>query len=309
MSSYHVPVLLDEAIDALQIKPGGIYIDATLGGGGHTQKILQTNDQIHLFSFDQDEESLKQTKPLVQKYSNLTIIKENFANLRTCLALERIKKIDGILFDLGVSSHQINAAERGFSFSLEGKLDMRMNAESDLTAFEIINKFEPKKLKNIFLEYGEEKEAFKIAREIAKAREIRQIETTLELAQIIDRATSSKKKIKAKARIFQALRIYINGEIEVLKTALSDAVKILNPGSRIVVISYHSLEDRIVKKFFQNEELDCVCPNGFLKCVCDKESTLKIITRKPLLPSEDEISRNPRARSAKMRIAERKEEV
>lgn len=147
MSSYHVPVLLNESIEALQIKPGGIYVDATLGGGGHTEKILQTNGQIKLFSFDQDRESLEQTKPLTEKYDNLTIIKDNFANLRTCLALERIKKIDGILFDLGVSSHQIDAAERGFSFSLEGKLDMRMNEESELTAFDIINKFEPRKLK------------------------------------------------------------------------------------------------------------------------------------------------------------------
>jgi len=306
---YHIPVLLKESIEALQIKPGGIYVDATLGGGSHSELILQSNNQIQLFSFDQDVESLEQNKNLLKKYPNLIIFKDNFANLRTRLALERIKKIDGILFDLGVSSHQINSAMRGFSFSLDGKLDMRMNQENELTAFEVINNFEPKKLKKIFLEYGEEREAFKIAREIAKSREIKQIETTLELAQIIERATSSKHKIKAKARIFQALRIYINGEMDVLKTALSDAVKMLNPGGRIVVISYHSLEDRIVKKFFQYEELDCICPNGFLKCVCDKKSRLKILTKKPLLPKEDEIKQNPRARSAKMRVAERKEEL
>lgn len=308
MNDYHVPVLLNEAIEALNIKSGGIYVDATLGGGSHSELILHSNHQIKLFAFDQDAESLEQTQNLLHTYPNFMIFKDNFANLRTRLALERIKKIDGILFDLGVSSHQINSPGRGFSFSLEGKLDMRMNQESELTAFEVINTYDPKKLKNIFLEYGEEREAFKIAREIAKSREFKQIETTLELAQIIDRATSSKQKIKAKARIFQALRIYINGEMEVLKTALSDAVKMLNPGGRIVVISYHSLEDRIVKKFFQYEELDCICPDGFLKCVCDKRSRLKIITKKPLLPNEDEINQNPRARSAKMRVAERKEE-
>lgn len=308
MSNYHVPVLLKESVEALQIQAGGIYVDATLGGGGHTEEILNSYNDIRLFSFDQDEESLQQTKPLLQKFSNLTIVNENFVNLRTRLALERIKKIDGILFDLGVSSHQIDSAERGFSFSLEGRLDMRMNSQHDLTAFDIINKFEPKKIKDIFLEFGEEKEAFKIAREIVKAREVKQIETTKELASIIERATRSHQKIKAKARIFQALRIYINGELEVLKAALSDAVKMLHPGGRIVVISYHSLEDRVVKKFFRYEELDCICNPGMVTCVCSKKSTLKIITKKPFLPSQEEIERNPRARSAKMRIAERKEE-
>ncbi len=308
METYHIPVFLQDAVQALKLKKNGIYVDATLGGGGHTEQILRSEQNIRLFSFDQDTDSLQHTRELSKKYDNLTIIKDNFANLRTRLALERIKKIDGILFDLGVSSRQINQADRGFSFSLDGKLDMRMNPDSKLTAFEIINKFEPRELKRIFLEYGEEKEAFRIAREISKARELRQIETTLELAEIIDRSTTSKQKIKAKARIFQALRIYINGELEALKTALADAVKMLSPKARIIVISYHSLEDRIVKKFFQYQELDCICPSGFLQCVCDKKSTLQIVTRKPLLPGEEEINRNPRARSAKMRIAERKEE-
>jgi 16S rRNA (cytosine1402-N4)-methyltransferase len=306
MSDYHVPVLLKESVEALALQPNGIYVDATLGGGGHTEAILKTQPEIRLFSFDQDEDAWQQTEHLLDEYPNLTIVQDNFANLRTRLALERIKNIDGILFDLGVSSHQINQPERGFSFSLEGKLDMRMNAENEVTAYEIINHFDPKELKRIFLEYGEEKEAGKIARAIAEARSKKQLETTLDLANIIDQSVFSKQKIKAKARVFQALRIYINGEMEALRIALSDAVKMLNPGGRIIVISYHSLEDRIVKKFFQYEEKECVCPTNFPKCICGKKSTLKILTNKPLIPSEDEISHNPRARSAKMRIAEKK---
>lgn len=305
---YHQPVLLKESIEALALHPQGIYVDATLGGGGHTEYILQKQPDIRLFSFDQDQAAREQAKPLLAKYDNLTIIGDNFANLRSCLALERIKKIDGILFDLGVSSHQINQPERGFSFSLDGKLDMRMDTNAEITAYEIINHFDPQELKRIFLEFGEEKEAGKIARAIAESRRQKTLETTLELAEIIDQTVFSKQKIKAKARVFQALRIYINGEMEVLKTALSDAVKMLNPGGRIVVISYHSLEDRIVKKFFQNEEKACVCPPDFPQCVCGKKSTLRILTKKPLLPAESEICHNPRARSAKMRYAERKED-
>ena len=307
MSEYHVPVLLNESVAALNLKAGGIYVDATLGGGGHTTHILQQEPAVKLFSFDQDPESLQQTKDLENKFpNNLTIVHDNFANLRTRLALERVRYIDGILFDLGVSSHQINQPERGFSFSLNGRLDMRMDKASNLTAYDIINKFDDYKMKKIFWEYGEERSAAKIVRNIILERDNKEIETTLQLAKIIDNCIPAKQRIKVKARIFQALRIYINGEIEVLKTALADAVKMLNPDGRIVVISYHSLEDRVAKKFFQYEEKDCVCPSSFPQCVCDKKSTLKIITRKPLVPSSQEIEQNSRARSAKMRIAQKR---
>lgn len=307
MSEYHVPVLLNESVEALNLKAGGIYVDATLGGGGHTAHILLQQPDVKLFSFDQDPESLQQTKALEDKFpDNLTIVHDNFANLRTRLALERVRYIDGILFDLGVSSHQINQPERGFSFSLNGRLDMRMDKASNLTAYDIINKFDDYKMKKIFWEYGEERSAAKIVRNIILERDNKEIETTLQLAEIIDSCMPAKQRIKAKARIFQALRIYINGEIEVLKTALADAVKMLNPGGRIVVISYHSLEDRVAKKFFQYEEKACVCPSSFPQCVCDKKSTLKIITRKPLVPSSQEIEQNSRARSAKMRIAQKR---
>ena len=303
MAEYHVPVLLKESVEAMALQPKGIYVDATLGGGGHTEHILKSNKKIRLFSFDQDEDSLIQTRHLAEKYSNLTIIKNNFANLRTCLALERIKKIDGILFDLGVSSHQINQPERGFSFSLEGKLDMRMDTSTKVTAFDIINYFDQYQLKRIFFEYGEEKEAGKIARAIVQARKIKHLETTLELAEIIDKSVFSNKKIKAKARIFQALRIYINGEMEVLKTALSDAVKMLNPGGRIVVISYHSLEDRIVKNRLRDlarGEVDQITGRPR-----SETQVIEVLTKRPVRPGAEEMAFNPRARSGRLRAARR----
>ncbi len=307
MIEYHTPVLLKESIDALNIKDGGIYVDATLGGGGHTEAILKTGKKIRLFSFDKDEDSIKHAEKLLgDNYENILLIKDNFKNLRTRLSLEMIKKIDGILFDLGVSSHQIGTSDRGFSFSLDGELDMRMDQDSDLTAYQIINNFSFKELRSIFYEYGEEKEAARIAGAIVEKRDQKKIKTTLELSEIIEKSTISKHKLKAKARIFQSIRIYLNDEINNLKTALKDAVNILNPHGRIAVISYHSLEDRVVKQFFRYEEKSCICPSNFPKCICDKISTLKILTRKPVLPSSEEIQNNKRARSAKLRVAERK---
>jgi len=308
MSDYHIPVLLKESIDALNIRDHGIYVDTTLGGGGHTRAILERNETITLVSFDRDEDAIKQTASLQKEFSErLIIVRDNFANLRTGLALNRIKHIDGILFDLGVSSHQINSFERGFSFIYDTDLDMRMDQSAALTAFDVINKFPFEKLISIFYEYGEEKESGRIANAIVKNREIKEICTTTELAEIIDRTVFSKQKIKAKARIFQAIRIFLNNELESLKIALADSVKILHPGGRIAVISYHSLEDRIVKKFFKNEAIDCVCPPDLLKCGCNKTPTLKIISKKPILPTSAEILQNNRARSAKLRIAEKKE--
>ena len=308
MKEYHVPVLLTECIEALDLQDGKIYVDATFGGGGHSSKILESGKDIKLFAFDQDPDSVEQSEVLKDKYpEKFVMIKENFANIKTGLALERIKKVDGILFDLGVSSHQINDPSRGFSFRGDGKLNMRMDQDSNLTAADVVNTYSFEELVKIFREYGEEKEAVRIARNIILEREKEEIETTLQLATIIENCIISKKSIKAKARIFQALRIYINKEMDVLQTALEDSVKILNPGGRIVVISYHSLEDRIVKNLFKYEEKSCICPPEFPKCVCDKVSTLKIISRKPIIPTANEIGNNPRARSAKLRIAQKKE--
>jgi len=308
MKEYHVPVLLAECLEALDLRDGKIYVDATFGGGGHSKKILESGKDIKLFGFDQDPDSIEQSKILKDKYpENFVMIKENFAEIRTGLALERIKKVDGILFDLGVSSHQINDPARGFSFSNDGKLNMRMDKNTELTAADVVNTYSFEDLARIFREYGEEKEAARIAQNIILERSKKEIETTLQLSTIIENCIISKKSIKAKARIFQALRIYINKEMEVLKTALNDSIKILNPGGRIVVISYHSLEDRIVKNVFKYEAKSCICPPEFPLCVCEKRSTLKILSRKPIIPTTQEIENNPRARSAKLRIAQKRE--
>ncbi|MEA2097272.1 MAG: 16S rRNA (cytosine(1402)-N(4))-methyltransferase RsmH [Candidatus Cloacimonadota bacterium] len=308
MREYHVPVLLAECLEALDLQDGKIYVDATFGGGGHSCGILESGKDIKLIGFDHDPDSIEQSKILKDKYpEKFVMIKENFANIRTGLALERIKKVDGILFDLGVSSHQINDPARGFSFSGDGDLNMRMDQGSNLTAADVVNTYSFEELAKIFREYGEEKEAARIASNIILERSKKEIQTTLQLSTIIENCIISKKSIKAKARIFQALRIYINKEMEVLKTALNDSVKILNPGGRLVVISYHSLEDRIVKNIFKYEAKSCICPPEFPICVCDKVSTLKILSRKPVVPREQEIENNPRARSAKLRIAQKRE--
>ncbi len=304
MREYHLPVMLKESIEGLSLKDGGVYVDATFGGGGHSRAILESGKDIRLFSFDQDEDAQKIAETI--KNENFVFIKDNFRNLRTGLALNRIKKIDGILFDLGVSSHQIDSPERGFSFMREGDLDMRMDTNTELSAKEVINTYPKEQLQDIFIKYGEEREAFRIARAIVEERKKRFISTTLQLAEIIDKSIKSHRRIKAKARIFQALRIYINREIEALNEALKDAVHLLNKGGRIVVISYHSIEDRVVKQFFKYENLSCICPDDFPVCRCNKVSTLEIITKKPILPSEEEIAKNSRAKSAKLRIAERK---
>ncbi|MCK5050191.1 MAG: 16S rRNA (cytosine(1402)-N(4))-methyltransferase RsmH [Candidatus Cloacimonetes bacterium] len=308
MTQYHVPVLLAECLQALDLQDDKIYVDATFGGGGHSRAILESGKDIQLFAFDQDPDSIKQSKVLKEKYpEKFIMIKENFANIRTGLALERIKKVDGILFDLGVSSHQINDPARGFSFSGDGKLNMRMDQDSQLTAAEVVNTYSFEELARIFRKYGEEKEAARIARSIVLERDKEEIETTLQLSNIIENCIISHKSIKAKARIFQALRIYINKEMEVLETALNDSIKILNPGGRIVVISYHSLEDRIVKNIFKYEAKSCICPPEFPLCVCDKKATLRILSKKPIVPTAQEIENNPRARSAKLRIAQKRE--
>lgn len=308
MKEYHVPVLLFECIEALDLQNGKIFVDATFGGGGHSKKILESGKDIKLFAFDQDPDSIEQSKILQDKYPDkFVMIKENFANIRTGLALERIKKVDGILFDLGVSSHQINDPSRGFSFRGDGYLNMRMDQDSLLTAADVVNTYSFEELTKIFREYGEEKEAARIARNIVLERSKKEIKTTLQLSTIIENCIISHKSIKAKARIFQALRIYINKEMDVLQTALNDSIKILNPGGRIAVISYHSLEDRIVKNLFKYEEKSCICPPEFPKCVCDKISTLKILSKKPIIPTSQEIENNPRSRSAKLRIAQKRE--
>lgn len=302
-NDYHIPVLLNESISALDIKPGAIVVDATLGGSSHSRAILESNSTLQLYSFDQDIDAIEHAKSLAEEYKGrLTLIHDNFVNIRTRLALERVGHIDAVLFDLGVSSHQIDTPERGFSYMQDGELDMRMDKRQPLTAQEVVNSYSHGELTRIFREYGEERESSRIASAICAKREQKRIITTLELTEIIDRTTRSKMKIKARTRIFQALRIHINQELEVLKKALQDTVNILNPGGRIAVISFSSLEDRIVKSYFNYESLDCICPSNFPKCLCNKEK--RLVLHKSVTPKEEAV-RNVRSRSARLRFATR----
>lgn len=308
MEFYHNPVMLTECLEHLAIKDGGMYIDATMGGGGHTEALLKRNPTIAVFGFDQDANAIAYASERLAEYSDrLHLVHSNFEHLRTQLALHRIQKVDGILFDLGVSSRQIDDPTRGFSFMQDGKLDMRMNPSTEQTAYDCINSESAEELARIFREYGEEREAWRIAKAITSRREIAPIETTYQLSELIDLNAHGKQKIKTKARIFQAIRIHLNGELDVLRSALKQSIQALKPGGRLVVMSYHSLEDRIVKHFLREEAKECVCPPHLPECICNKISTVRIITRKPIEATAAEIAANPRARSAKLRVAQRKE--
>ncbi|MFA6910295.1 MAG: 16S rRNA (cytosine(1402)-N(4))-methyltransferase RsmH, partial [Candidatus Cloacimonadaceae bacterium] len=270
-------------MDYLNLQKGKIYVDATLGGGGHALAMYQRESGIRLYGFDQDEEAINAATKRLQGYSPV-LIKANFRDLRTQLAYNKVKGIDGILFDLGVSSHQLNETKRGFSFDREAELDMRMDREAELSAQQIVNEYSYEELKRIFKEYGEEQSAGRIGRAIERYRAERRINTTTELAGIIETVvgSGSKESLKTKVRIFQALRICVNDELNALSGALDDAVNLLNPGGRIVVMSYHSLEDRIVKNTFKLAEQDCICPPAIINCVCSHYSKLKILTRRPI---------------------------
>jgi len=282
----HTPVLSDEAIKFLNVKPNGIYVDATLGGGSHAAKLQATNYKLQIIGFDLDEEALAAAKSRLSKFDNIEYIHDNFKNLK-----KHIKgKVDGVLFDLGVSSHQIDAGSRGFSIREDGPLDMRMDRSGPLTAEKIVNTFRQEELQRIFKEFGEERFAHRIAKAIIREREKEKIETTFALKQIIEKAIPTWKKRESVTRIFQALRIAVNQELDNLKIALADAIDLLKPGGRIVVISYHSLEDRIAKHTFRNAK---------------QEQRLEILTKKPIRAEAAEISLNSRARSAKLRAAEK----
>ncbi|RLC48379.1 MAG: 16S rRNA (cytosine(1402)-N(4))-methyltransferase RsmH [Candidatus Cloacimonadota bacterium] len=305
MDSFHKPVLTNEIVKFLAPKKNNIYVDATLGTGGHTLALLRKEPNLTIVGIDQDKEAIELAKQNLQQFKNRVIfIQENFNALVSILALNKIKKIDGILFDLGISSNQIDS-NRGFSYLRNSKLDMRMNQNTKLNAFQIINNYKERELIDIFKKYGEERFATPIAKRIVKIRMKSPIETTSQLANIIDQAIRKRNLVKTKSRIFQAIRIVVNNELFSLREALKDCLKVLNVNGRIVAISYHSLEDRIIKKFFQYESLKCICPPNLPKCGCNKIQTLKIITRKPVVPTDEEIKNNSRARSAKLRVAER----
>ncbi|MCF7833115.1 MAG: 16S rRNA (cytosine(1402)-N(4))-methyltransferase RsmH [Candidatus Marinimicrobia bacterium] len=302
ISYQHKPVLLHETVKQLITRPTGVYIDATCGLGGHSIEIAKRLDpSASLYSFDLDPRALAFAKDRLSEYDNIYYIQHNFDKLRMALFAEGVEHFDGILYDLGVSSMEIDSAERGFSFMKDGPLDMRMG-ETELTAADIINTYSQDELTRIFQEYGEERFSGRIARVIVETRPYFK---TLPLVDCIKSIIRGPYINKTLARIFQALRIEVNHELDAIKKSLSDALDMLNPGGRIVAISFHSLEDRIVKQFFQNAVTDCICPPEIPVCVCDHKAVAKKITRKPIIPDEDEIKKNPRSRSAKCRVIEK----
>ena len=305
----HVPVLLHECLDALAIKPDGIYVDGTLGRAGHSLEIVKRLTTGRLIGIDRDETAIAAAQERLADYGDrVTLVHSNFDRIGDILADLHIDGADGMLFDLGVSSPQLDDAERGFSYMHDAPLDMRMDRTAYLTAREVVNSWSYEELRRILFEYGEERYAPAIAKRIVQHREQQPIETTLELVDIIKSAMppqALREKQHPAKRSFQAIRIAVNGELDALPPMLSGAIDHLNPGGRLAVITFHSLEDRIVKRAFQDAAKGCTCPPEFPVCVCGNVPILKVITRKPLVAQPDEVERNPRARSAKIRVAQR----
>ncbi|MCL2572460.1 MAG: 16S rRNA (cytosine(1402)-N(4))-methyltransferase RsmH [Defluviitaleaceae bacterium] len=304
MEFNHIPVLPQEAVDALSIRLGGVYVDGTLGGGGHAALILEKlGGTGRLIGIDQDINAITATRNRLK----IEAIHDNFHNLSQILKDNNIPKVDGVLLDLGVSSHQLDTPERGFSYRFQGHLDMRMNQSAELTAKTIINTYTQEQLTDIFFTFGEERHSRRIARAIINARKIAPIETTLELSAIIEKATPRRygDGPHPAMRTFMALRIAVNNELHPLDRALESIIECLNPGGRISVITFHSLEDRIVKRCFNRLADPCTCPRDIPYCACGKLPVLKVITKKPILPTKEELSHNSRAHSAKLRVGEK----
>jgi 16S rRNA (cytosine1402-N4)-methyltransferase len=306
---FHIPVMLHEAVDLLDCRPGGVYVDGTLGGGGHAYEILKrTSPDGILIGIDCDSDALESSRKKLESFGRRSIlVNSNFVEMKSILEDVDIAKVDGILLDLGVSSHQLEEVTRGFSFSKKAPLDMRMDRSRKRTAADIVNVTSEGELKDIIKKYGEEREAGRIARAIARQRKVSPLETTTELAELIAsvKRVRSRPKIHPATKTFQALRIAVNEELQNLRKSLDDAVELLRKEGRLSVISFHSLEDRVVKDFFRLGEKDCICPPDFPVCRCNKVRTLKVLTRKPVTPCESELNANPRARSAKLRAAMR----
>ena len=312
MKAMHQPVLTEEVLEMLQIKKDGVYLDGTLGDGGHAEQILsKMGPHGLLVAFDQDQDAISFAKKRLQPYKSRTkIFHENFKNIKKILKRENIGSLDGILLDLGLSSRQLGSPERGFSFSSNTFLDMRMDHRNEVTAFDLVNNSSEKDLVRIFKDFGEERWAKRIAKKITINRKSKPILTTGDLSSLILSvipAKAKKYKIHPATRVFQALRIAVNKELEALATVLDDGVECLKADGRFCVISFHSLEDRIVKTRFRQYAKGCVCPPKIPHCVCGKKSTLKVLTKKPIVPSEDEVLKNPRARSAKLRVSKKLE--
>lgn len=306
----HYSVLLHESIDGLAIKPDGIYVDCTLGGGGHSLEIVKRlGAGGRLIAVDQDSEAIAASKRRLAEYADkITFVHDNFSNIASALSELGIDGIDGAVIDLGVSSYQLDTPERGFSYMHDAPLDMRMNPEDGITAREVVNGYPESELKRIIFEYSEERFAGRIASRICAVREEKPIETTFELVDIIRSAIPAKAREDGPhpaKRTFQAIRIEVNSELSIIAPTLDSLVSVLKPNGRLSVITFHSLEDRIVKQSFSGYSKGCTCPPDFPVCVCGKKPLVKVITHKPILPSERELEENPRSRSAKLRIAEK----
>lgn len=309
INNFHRSVMPDQVIDGLNCESGKIYVDCTLGGGGHSELIAQKLiPQGRLISLDVDEEAIKVASKRLEKYENVSIYKSNYVQLPSVLKRENVQKVDGgILMDLGVSFYQLTSNDRGFSFSADSPLDMRMDKNLAITARELVNTLSAEELADIFKNYGEERYSRKIARAIELYRQNKTIETTVELANLVQKEMPGayKMKIHPATRVFQALRIAVNKELEILEKALNNLLDLTENGCRIVIITFHSLEDRIVKNFFKHWAKECICPIEMIECRCDHTKKLNIITRKPVIPELEEIQMNPASRSSKLRVAER----
>lgn len=309
MKFEHISVLLGEVLDGLNIKKDGIYVDGTLGGAGHSSEIVKRLTTGKLIGIDQDLNALKKASEVLEEYSDKVIlIHNNYENIDEVLNDLGIEKVDGILLDLGVSSHQLDEKSRGFSHNKDAPLDMRMDETSSFSAWDVVNKYSEEELEKIIWNYGEDRWARRIAKFIVEERKEKSIDTTLQLVSAIKKAIP--KEVRKDGhhpakKTFQAIRIEVNRELDVLIQSIPKMVNLLNPDGRLAIITFHSLEDRIVKEGFKELYIDCICPPHLPKCVCQKNREIEIITRKPIIPSEEEIAINPRSRSAKLRIAEK----
>lgn len=311
MEFRHKSVLLEETVNGLNIKPDGVYVDGTLGGGGHAYEICRRlGDKGSIIGIDQDEAAIEAAGIRLKDFGEkVTIVRSNYCEMKSVLQNLGIDKVDGIVLDLGVSSYQLDTAERGFSYREDAPLDMRMDRRQNMTARDIVNDYSEKDLYRVIRDYGEDKFAKNIAKHIVIERGKRSIETTGQLTEIIRHAIPMKYQKKSghpAKRTFQAIRIELNRELEVLKNSLDDMIDLLNPGGRLCIITFHSLEDRIVKSAFKKNEDPCTCPKDFPVCVCGKVSKGSVVTRKPILPGPEELEANTRSTSAKLRIFERK---
>lgn len=310
MEFKHVSVLKNECIEGLQIKSSGTYVDGTFGGGGHAMEIIsRLNGNGRFVGIDQDQDAVENGRAKLEPYKEKAqLVRDNFSNIISIMKDLHIVSVDGILLDIGVSSYQLDTGERGFSYMHDAELDMRMDQRNPMTAKRMIAEYSEKELADIIKDYGEERWATRIAQFIVAERKIKPIETTGELVEVIKKAVpkgARKDGPHPAKRTFQALRIAVNNELGILEQAIEDMAGLLAPGGRLCIITFHSLEDRIVKQTFHRLEHPCTCPPEFPVCVCGKEPTIRVITRKPILPSEEELEFNPRARSAKLRILEK----